>query len=384
MLTRQPSLDSRQRKKQHAEDLQNQNNIKAEHINHLKDEIRSFAVQVQTYERDKEQLLRNNADLSRQLDQLMMEKENMVRDHTLETGDLRKRIAILSERLNESGMTASSNSAAGEFVDFAADMDNLTMGTEWDEYNFINDLNTDGDMTPAQNQTTLIVAPRKKDAAIDSEQPVASGLLLMLLLCGAFVASRSSGSSPPPNIRMPAEVREASTTILETVFKDAGVTPSQSAASNAIVALEPGPSGTAWPKATILSGTGFNAIASTSNLDNFASQLIAPTKDQEAEQAFSLSAQQYNSVTNTEFTRAVYSSSDEDTPLTPQSSQSGVHRRNLAETLKAMRDEAKGQSAAEVYTRSLLWDRIPTEVVHEFKRMVEESNALSAANSGGG
>ena len=49
-----------------------------------------------------------------------------------------------------------------------------------------------------------------------------------------------------------------------------------------------------------------------------------------------------------------------------------------------MRDEAKGQSAAEVYTRSLLWDRIPTEVVHEFKRMVEESNALSAPGSGGG
>jgi len=383
MLTLRLSLDSRQRKKQHAEDLQNQNNIKAEHINHLKEEIRSRAVQVQNYEREKEQILRTNADLSRRLEQLIMDKENMVRDHTLETGELRKRITILTERLNESGMNTSSNSSAGEFVDFAADMDNLTMGNEWDDYNFINDLNGDGDMTPAQNQTTLIVAPRKKDA-VDSEQPVASGLLLMLLLCGAFVASRSSGSSPPPNIRMPDDVREASVTILETVFKDAGVTPSQSAASNAVVALEPGPSGTAWPKATLLSNTGFNAVASASTLDTFASQLIAPTKEQEAEQAFSMSAQQYNSVTNTEFTRNVYGSSDEDSPLTPQSSQSGVHRRNLAETLKAMRDEAKGRSAAEVYTRSLLWDRIPTEVVHEFKRMVEESNALDAASAGGG
>jgi len=34
-----------------------------------------------------------------------------------------------------------------------------------------------------------------------------------------------------------------------------------------------------------------------------------------------------------------------------------------------------------VYTRSLLWERIPSEVVHEFKRMVEESDHVSIKSS---
>jgi len=326
--------------------------------------------------------MREQADLLRKLDQLELEKENMVRGHTLETGELRKKIGILTERLSESGTNTLSHSHSGEFVDFTNEMDTLTMGTEWDDYTFINELNVDGEIQPQQNQSTLVVTPRKKEPVTDTEQPVASGLLLMLLLCGAFVASRSSGSSPPPAIKMPDEVREASTTILETVFKDAGVTPSQTTGNNAVVKLEPAPSGSAWSKAAILANTGFTSMVSTPNLDSLTNHFIAPTKDQEAEQAFSLSAQQYNSLTSTDFTRPVYLPGDDDSPLTPQSSQSGGHRRNLAETLKAMRDEAKGQSAAEVYTRSLLWDRIPTEVVHQFKRMVEESNTVSAPGAG--
>jgi len=330
---------------------------------------------------EKEHLLRERSELYQKIEQLTLDKETMVQNHTLETGELRKKISILTDRLNESGTNTMSHS--GEFAEFANEMDSLTMGTDWDGYPLFNEINVEGEIQPQQNQTTLVVAPRKKESVADSEQPVASGLLLMLLLCGAFVASRSSGS-PPPAIRMPDEVREASTTILETVFKDAGVTPSQTTGNNAVVKLESAPSGAAWPKA-ILANAGFTSMASTStsNLDGFANQYIAPTKEQEAEQAFSLSAQQYNSLTSTEFTRTIYSN-DDDSPLTPQSGQSGGHRRNLAETLKAMRDEAKGQSAAEVYTRSLLWDRIPTEVVREFKRMVEESNAIAAPGAGGG
>ena len=380
MLTSKHSLDSRQRKKQHAEDLANQNNAKAEVINHLEEELRNVTLQLQA---EKEHFIRDRNELYRKIDQLELEKENMVRSHTLESGDLRKKIGILTDRLSEPGTNTLSHSHSGEFVDFANEMDSLTMGNEWDDYTFINDLSVDGEIQPPQNQTSLVITPRKKEPVTDSDQPVASGLLLMLLLCGAFVASRSSGSPPPP-IKMPDEVREASTTILETVFKDAGVTPSQTAGNNAIVKLEPPPSGATWSKSTILANTGFTSMASTSNLDGLTNQFIAPTKDQEAEQAFSLSAQQFNSLTSPDFTRSVYLPGDEDSPLTPQSSQSGGHRRNLAETLKAMRDEAKGQSAAEVYTRSLLWDRIPTEVVHQFKRMVEESNALSASGAGGG
>jgi hypothetical protein len=42
-----------------------------------------------------------------------------------------------------------------------------------------------------------------------------------------------------------------------------------------------------------------------------------------------------------------------------------------------MQERARGESAAQVYTRSLLWDRIPSEVVMEFRKMVAESGSDS-------
>jgi hypothetical protein len=40
-----------------------------------------------------------------------------------------------------------------------------------------------------------------------------------------------------------------------------------------------------------------------------------------------------------------------------------------------MRNADKQSGAAEVYTRSLLWDQIPSDVVRNFAKMVAESNA---------
>jgi hypothetical protein len=294
--------------------------------------------------------------------------ENIVRDHTLETGELRKKNAILTEKINEmSTNPMPTTSTSAELNDFANDMDGLTMGTDWDDYTFVNDYCMDADA--AQQQTTLVVAPRKKDLVSDDDKPVASGLLLMLLLCGAFVASKSSGSSAPTIPRMPDDVRAASVVVLDTVFKDAGVQP---APSNIVNAVEPAPSGSAWSRANDVVAN--MAPQASSTLDSFSQALMQPTKEQEAEATFSLSTAQYMSLTSADFSR---STSDDEgiSPLTPGSSNSaGTHRRNLAETLRAMREEAKGESAAEVYTRSLLWDRIPSDVVKEFKRMVEESN----------
>ena len=88
-------------------------------------------------------------------------------------------------------------------------------------------------------------------------------------------------------------------------------------------------------------------------------------------------------MTSLDFTRPRYSigSDDLSDPLSPSQPS---HRRNLAATLAAMREQNKGESAAEVYTRSLLWDKISPEVVHEFKRIVEESTAMSRPSTADG
>ncbi|OCL01839.1 hypothetical protein AOQ84DRAFT_305905 [Glonium stellatum] len=389
LRNRQAALDSRQRKKKHTEELEEEKKLWTERVGVLEDDITSLRHQIEGLLREKEQWHHEQMETRQIIDQLQWDKEELVRSHTLETGELRKKVSVLTEKL-EASSTAMSVAPSSTFTDFASDMDNLHMGpNDWDNYIFVNEVNDFcmDEPTPSaaqhnqQQENTLVVAPRKKDA---EDKPVASGLLLMLLLCGAFVASKSSGSTAPPLPRMPDDVRAASATVLDSIFKDAGVAPSPASHHalivNRIEALEPSSSGANWPKRT-LSSAEFASLShgSGSSLDQLHSQLVAPTKEQENEQLFSMSASQYNSLTSADFTRRGYSvhSDDMNDQMSP-GSQPSQHRRNLAETLAAMREESKGETAAEVYTRSLLWERIPSEVVHEFKRMVEESDHVSS------
>jgi hypothetical protein len=99
-----------------------------------------------------------------------------------------------------------------------------------------------------------------------------------------------------------------------------------------------------------------------STLGDLADRLAQPTEEQNHEQLFSMTAEQYNGLTSQDFLQN-----------TPKRSTS-QGRRNLGETLAAMRNNKK-ESAAEVYTRSLLWDQVPSEVVRNFAKMVSECNA---------
>ena len=326
---------------------------------------------------EKEAWYHERHEMTQMMGQLQFDKEELVRTHTLESGELRKKVSILTERL-ECASTAMSVAPSSTFADFANDMDNLNMGnTEWDNYIFVNDFAPDDQSTAQPQEQSLVVAPRVKDA---EDKSGASGLLLMLLLCGAFVASKSSGTSAPPIPRMPDEVRAASATVLDSIFKDAGIAPTlaeNGLVPNRVSGVEPAPSAITWARSGDFSLSG-------SNLDQLHAQLSAPTKEQETEQLFSITPAQYNSMTSMDFTRPRYSIASDDfsDPFSPGSQPS--HRRNLAETLAAMREQSKGESAADVYTRSLLWDKIAPEVVHEFKRIVEESAASSRPSTSDG
>jgi hypothetical protein len=329
---------------------------------------------------EKEAWYHERHEMTQMMGQLQFDKEELVRTHTLESGELRKKVSVLTERL-ECASTAMSVAPSSTFADFASEMDNLNMGNaEWDNYIFVNDFAPDDQTSaPQPQEQSLVVAPKAKDT---EDKSGASGLLLMLLLCGAFVASKSTGTSAPPIPRMPDEVRAASATVLDSIFKDAGVAPTLAEngfMANRVSGLEPSPSGMGWPQ----SGSGFGGL-SGSSLDQLHAQLSGPTKEQETEQLFSITPAQYNSMTSMDFTRPRYSiaSDDYSDPLSPGSQPS--HRRNLADTLAAMREQSKGESAADVYTRSLLWDKIAPEVVHEFKRIVEESAASSRPSTSDG
>lgn len=296
---------------------------------------------------------------------MQQEKEEIVRTYTIETGDLRKKVGVLTEHIQrlESApppppppMAAMAPAAPAAFAADYADIDSLTMDGAWDHISFLDDFAPEPEVKVERG-----AGPPKREPALlsEPEKPAAQGLLLMLLLVGAFVASQGASPTLPP---MSDDVQAASSALLADIFKEAGVP--AAAAPAAGDAPAPRPSGSAWapaPSGPALGGSDMHGVA-PSPLGDLAHRLTHATDEQHKEQLFSLSAAQYNGLTNHDFLH---------TAPPPATSQG---RRNLGETLAAMRLN-RPHSAAEVYTRSLLWDQVPTEVVRNFAKMVSDCHA---------
>ena len=329
------------------------------------------------------------ANLESQMQKLAMEKQNyesyihelerkqeeMISTHTIETGELRKKISVLTNHVQT--LESAATTASG-FPGAFSEMDGITMDGPWDlpmplfgggnEYPM--------ESTAEVKQEMQIVPAKKPEVALptDSEKPAQQGgLLFMLFLVGAFVLS--SRSSTPSIPRVSEDVRAASATLLENVLKDAGV----SQVASGLQAMAPRPSGTTTSWAQSAAGSSLpmstpmvDNVVAPSVLGEMADALTQSTEQQTNEQIFSLSAAQYNDLTSQDFLP--------NAPAAERSTSQG--RRNLAEALASMRSPNK-QSAAEVYTRSLLWDQIPSDVVRTFAKMVAESNIAAAAEGEG-
>lgn len=169
---------------------------------------------------------------------------------------------------------------------------------------------------------------------------------------------------------MPENIRVASATVLDNIFKDAGVAQQDPrlAVASRVEALEPGPSTSAWHSSQMVAGgagDGNNNLVglTSSSLDVLQHQLTRPTKEQEEEQLFSLTADQYNGVVSPD-------------AFGEPESMSMSHGPQGDFGLTAMRvDNHHKNSAAEVYTRSLLWEKVPAEVVRDFAKFVADSAA---------
>ncbi|KAI9809047.1 MAG: hypothetical protein M1825_002336 [Sarcosagium campestre] len=379
-------LDSRQRKKQHTERLEEEKKHYTTLISDLEERCAELEIRESEHMRQAIEWKTTAQRYEQYIDGLHLDKEEMVRSHTLETGDLRKKNAFLTEHIQklESSAMSAAQSSSGLTSDYV-DVDGANMnGSSWDNFAFPYDFSVEPE--PEQEPGhALVLSERKPEQAVysDDNKPATSGLLLVLLLCGAFVASKSSTSTTPSIPRMPEDIRAASATVLDNIFKDAGVQHSDSrlpSAGSRVQTMEPVASNLAWVDASA-STTGaqdmMTGLGGPSSLDVLSERFVQPTKEQEQEQLFSLSADQYNGVTSQDFLRK---------PEAPSTSQG---RRNLVAGLNALRNNNNNNgkdSAAEVYTRSLMWDKVPKDVVRDFAKFIADSNARNAesAHSGGG
>jgi len=284
---------------------------------------------------------------------IQLEKEEMVRAHTMESGDLRKKVGVLTDHVQRLENNAMSLPAPTSFNADYSDIDTLTMDGAWDNISIFNDFNDN----EVKVENSLVPVKKIGTSLLTEEKPAVQSLLFMLLLVGAFVASKG----PSPIIpQMPDDMKSASASLLENLYNDAGVQPSASGISEALAPLPSGASNP-WASSTMSSSIGSNMIGVTSSLGGLADSLTQATEEQNNEQLFSMTAAEYNGLTSQDFLQ---------NPPAPSTSQG---RRNLSETLAAMRSNSK-ESAAEVCTRSLMWDQVPSEVVRNFAKMVSDCN----------
>lgn len=292
------------------------------------------------------------------IDELMAEKEELVRRHTIETAELRKKNAYLADHAQKVDSIAMSAvpSSTGYSADYS-DFENLTMESgPWDNFSLVTDFSMEPKHEP---EKSITIVPRKEsNTEKEGATTAASGLLLMLLLCGAWVVSNNTSINSGPISRMPEDVRQASTAVLDTIYSDTGLQP-QAAHLPSHPRNEATGHGASHPASRNPSVSCGAASRSRSPLATLHRQLISPSEQQQRDQVFSLSAIHYNGVT-----------ADGDmmgpTPVSPS------RRRNLGDALAALRLNKQG-SAAEAYTRSLMWSEVPASIVRDFARMVAEA-----------
>lgn len=361
------SLDSRQRKKLHTEKLEEE---KKHYSNVISDLEESLKLREAEFLREKNEWVAAQQQVNQYTENLHMEKEEMVRKHTLETGELRKKNSILREHIEKLETTAKPASNPSTFSNEFSDYENVNMENgPWEDFSMINEFSLDAAPPAPQQQPaapcTSLILPNKnaEKSSSQSDHPFSWNAFYMCLLFGAFIASNSSSASNPAIPHLSDEYRAESANVLKAVL-ESNSDSSQLANPTPTV---PSASATA-PLPTTISGAEMAEMMSgqsaTSNLDNFHNRFAAPTKEQEDQQVFALSADQYNSLTTFDDDAMDYK------PHPPS---------NLQQTLNAMRsngqDRTGNKPMFDMHSRSLLWDRVPHKVVQDFRRMVRDCGA---------
>ncbi|KAF4123977.1 Chromosome segregation ATPase [Geosmithia morbida] len=413
LRNRQAALDSRQRKKQHTERLEDEKKQFTALIGEMEEEMNELRSQMELMFREKQ-------EYAECINRLTAARDDMIVAHTNETGELRKKIAVLSDHVRRlepgagapaqvGGSSSSSDCAGADFAGMysaGSQMDDdMTIGGPWDHhhagtvfYQPTADAQPDEVVEDIKQETPsqMSVVPTKKTdgAAADVKTPPNGGLLFMLFLVGAFVLSSRSTPSIP---RVSEDVRAASESLLDRVLKDAGIQqpqlqqpqqPQGQAHVMSMAASQPSgtvgwssasSSGPAMPSMSASAGAGVDTVT-PSMLGELGDSLTRPTQEQSNEQIFSLTEAQYNGMHSQDFFQQdqryqAQAQAQAQAQVQNQGGGSAGRKTTLADALSAMRVTEKQDSAAQVYTRSLLWDQIPGDVVRNFAKMVSECNS---------
>ncbi|TKA60010.1 hypothetical protein B0A55_12928, partial [Friedmanniomyces simplex] len=408
LRNREAALNSRQRKKKHTEDLEVREKNFGQTIAMLEKDVSDLSIDRQRREEERQVLIHRFQESQRVIESLQEEMRSLKIQHNEETSQLRRKVNILTDQLamDQAPAMSAAPSSTG-FTDFNAEMEALNMGQhDWEDFFFVENMQTGSPedfaypsrpepAKPSQvlekrpSSSTIVPSPTRKSNETTTDPPIATGLIFMLLLCGAFVASKPPGSRPAGLLSMPPEVQAAAPAVLKDLLAEAGGATQTISQARALqhAGHEPQSSGAPFT----------SPHPTSSRLEQMHNRLTAPTRQQEIDQAFSLTTAQYASITHMNYPpHTAYDEgtgsgpSQHDTAAQPaQPAQPQRPKRNLAEAMAQLQHQQQQQqqqqrgSKAEVYTRSLLWEQIPAETVRQFREIVRDHEEIEEAGRRG-
>ena len=193
LLTINNRLDSRQRKKQHTERLEEEKKNYTSIMTELEERVAELEMRDTQHRRAEEQWKATQQQYEHYVETLHLDKEELVRRHTLETGELRKKNAFLTEHMQKLESTAMSAvpSSSGYSNNEFSDLESITMegAAPWEQYSFLDDFSLETEPKPVMAPqpppppsapTSLILPSRKLEKTADADKPAASGILLVV------------------------------------------------------------------------------------------------------------------------------------------------------------------------------------------------------------
>jgi hypothetical protein len=118
--------DARRRQTKRTEEAE-QKKFYIERNHMLEEDAKKLQMQLNNLNMEKEELMRQNSQLSQQVKNLICEIERLVENHMLETADLRERISHFTEQSEFSAQLLPSQPIS-EFSEFVSEMDPIWPG----------------------------------------------------------------------------------------------------------------------------------------------------------------------------------------------------------------------------------------------------------------
>jgi len=333
-----------------------------------------------TLAQEREQWMQQRQQYEHFIQSLQYERDEAIRTKTLETAELRRQNNILKDsvrdlerqQVSRNYSSNPSNAFSSDFGDFRA----LGLEDSWeDQFSLI----TSEDLKMEEPDSMQRQATPRPPTSSSAAQPSATtdltkpldvkvdaalswNTFYMCLLSGALLVSQ--GGSKTANTATSVDLVAANIPSLSDDYRaEAGQV------LNAVLASAPEVTSEILPSRAAPPGQPEFGVAmsgpTTSVLDNLHADLITPSRQQEAQAAFSMSAASYNHVTNAE---GMFDDDDDDDATDPKP----TRLQQLFAQMQAEQDHIDKMAglSGKAGQRSVLLDRVPEKVLRDFREMV--------------